>query len=372
MSRMPRIQIEDAIYYLTPAGNHDKPIFKDDEDYALYLELLARYKNKHNFKLFAFCLAPNSINLLIDPSSNATISQIMHDLNPNYTKYFNRKYKREGRLFQERYRIVLIEKTPNLLKMTAYIHLRPKLLHLTDDISGYKYTSFLTYLTEERRKLGTEVLNGAQGDKLNMTNEISCVFGYLKDKSYQQFVNEMGAGEVEELDKALEKEKVIGSADFQQEVESKIIGERQAPEAAGQPTPIEKPDALPQPIPIQIPKAAGRPVSNMWILTVAVCMVILSFIFSMFFAYTNILRMKENMKQEIAGKDIESQNRLAKELDTISKDLGKTYEAKLASYRAVIERLEAQKRNTEDELSKARLSLRLRSGSLRRKRNGFR
>ncbi len=359
MSRMPRIQIEDAMYYIMPTRDHGEPIFRDDEDYELYLELLTRYKNKYNFKLFAFSLTPNSINLLIEPSGNATISQIMHVLNPSYTKYFNKKYKRTGHLFQERYRIVLIEKAPNLLKMTAYIHLRPKLLHLTDDISGYKYTSFLVYLAEERGKPGTKSLNGAQGDKLNMAHEVGHVLGYLKDKSYRQFVNEMGAGEVEELNRALEKDKVIGSADFRKEVDSRIKGERQTPPAAG------------RPMPIQITKADSRPVSNIWIFAVAACLAILSFIFSIFFAHTNILQIKERMKQEIAEKDIESQKMLAKELDTASKDLSKTYEAKLASYQAVIERLEAQKRKAEDELSKARVSLRLRSGSLRRKRNGL-
>ena len=368
MSRMPRIQIEGAVYYLMPAGNHDGPIFRYDEDYIVYLELLARYKNKHNFKLFAYCLTPDSINLLIEPSGNATISQIMHDLNPNYAKYFNEKYMRTGRLFQERYRMVLIEKAPNLLKMTAYIHLRPKLLHLTDDISGYKYTSFLTYLTEERRKPGTELSNGAQSDKLNMLPEVAYILSCLKDKSYQQFVNEMGAGEVEELNKALEKEKVIGSEDFRQKAESLIKIGRGAPEpeaavqpvpiekpvalpqpmliqmpdalpqpipiqkpdavpqpepirkpdAVPQPIPIEKPSALPQPIPVGKPKTTSRSDSNIWISLVAACLVILSFIFAMFFAYTNIERMRENMKQE---------------MDTVSKDLSNAYEAKLASCR---------------------------------------
>ena len=81
-------------------------------------------------------------------------------------------------------------------------------------------------------------------------------------------------------------------------------------------------------------------------------MVILSFIF---------------VKQQLTAKDTESQERLARELDTASK----TYEAKLASYKAGIERLEAQKRKNEDELSKARVSLRLRNGALRLKRNGI-
>ena len=471
MGRMPRIQIEGAIYYLMPAGNYDDPIFKDTEDYDLYMELLARYKNKHNFQLFAFCLAPNSINLLIEPSNSATISQIMHDLNPSYTKYFNRKYKREGHLFRERYRIVLIEKAPNILNMTAYIHLKPKLLHLTDDISNYKYTSFSTYLTEEHRRLGTEALNVAQADKLNMAHETAHVLDCLKDKSYQQFVNELGSGDVEGLDKALEKEKVIGSADFQKEVALKVNSEKQAPEALSQPapiekpdilpvpapierldllpestpvaierpdilsqpgpiekpdippepasiekpdalpkptpvaiekpdvlpklmpiaiekfdilcqpmpieksdilpnpTPIEKPDILPQPapiekpdilphtIPVQMPKADSRLASNIWIFAVAACLVILSLIFSMSFAYINIFRFKESVRQEIVRKDIELQKAL---------DLGKTYETKLASYQATIESLRAQKQKAEDELLGVRASLKLKSGTLQR------
>jgi len=360
MSRVPRIQVEDTIYYVTPAGNYGELIFRNDEDYALYLELLSRYKKKYNFKLFAFCLTPNNINLLIEPSSDATISQIMHGLNPNYTKYFNGKYNRAGRLFRERYQIVLIEKAPNILKMTAYIHLRPKLLHLTNDISKYKYTSILSYLTEERGKPGAEALDGAQADKLNMVPEVAYVLDCLKDKNYWQFVDELGTDEIEELNKTLEKEKVIGSVDFRQKVESKVKGEREAPEATVQPIPIEKPHVLPQSIPIHTLKAAGHSVSNIWIFTAAACLVILSFTFSVFFAYTSIRRMKESIKQEIAEKDIESQNRLAKELDAASRNLNKTYEAKLSSYRAVIETLEAEKWKSEDELSKAKMSLRLR------------
>ncbi|MDP2929334.1 MAG: transposase [Candidatus Omnitrophota bacterium] len=432
---MPRIQIEGAIYYLIPAGNYGEPIFRNVEDYDLYMELLARYKNKHNFQLFAFCLAPDSINLLIEPSSSATISQIMHDLNPGYTKYFNGKYNRVGRLFRERYRIVLIEKAPNLLKMTSYIHLRPKLLHLTNDISSYKYTSFLTYLTEERKRLGTEVLNAPQGNKLNMAHEVAYVLNCLKDKSYQQFVNEMEAGEVEDLNKALEKEKVIGSTDFRKEAAALVNSERQAPEAAGQPMPIEKPetlpeptriekldvlpettpvaiekpdilpqptpiekpdilpepasiekpevlpeptpiekpnilsqpapikkpDILPHPIPVQIPRAGSRLVSIIWTFAVTACLVILSLISSMSFTFINILRLKESAKQEIARKDTELQKTL---------DMGKTYETKLASYKAIIERLQAEKQKSENELSKARLSPKLKSGApLQQKRN---
>jgi REP element-mobilizing transposase RayT len=136
MGRMPRIQVEGAIYYLTPECSRNSLIFRDSKDYAMYMALLSKHRNKYNFKLFAFCFTPNNISLLIEPSDTATISQMMHDLIPSYTKYFNGKYKRKGRLFQKRYRMVLIEKEPNLLKMTAYIHLMPKFMRLAKKLSS--------------------------------------------------------------------------------------------------------------------------------------------------------------------------------------------------------------------------------------------
>jgi len=73
----------------------------------------------------------------------------------------------------------------------------------------------------------------------------------------------------------------------------------------------------------------------------------------------------------MARKDVESQSRLAAELDKTSKELVDSYEAKLASSRETIESLETQKQRAEDELLKAKTSLRLRNGALKRKRTGL-
>jgi putative transposase len=515
MSRVPRIQVDDAVYYVMPAGNYNELIFRNEEDYALYLELLAKYKNKHEFDLYAFCLAPNSISLLIAPSNKATISQIMHDLNPNYTKYFNSKYNRAGRLFQERYRMVLVEKEPNLLKMTAYIHLKPKLMRLTDNINNYKHTSFLTYLNSGLGNPGIEILNGAQSDKPDMAHEVAHVLGYLNNKSYRQFVDEMKADEVVRLDKALEKEKVIGSEKFRKEVWSKIESEKESvaeaavpapaekihvqpqpvviekppvppqavpaerpivqpqpariekqpdpsqfilvdkppvapkpleaekpavqlkpapiekppvppqavpaerpvvqpqpariekqpepsqfilvdkppvapkpseakkpavqpkpapiekPAVKSQPAPIEKPAVgpkpakpekayiYPQPTPTQVPKAPIRPASNViWIFAIIAYLVVLFFAISVFFAYTNIQKMKESAQQDIAAKEAELESRLNEEVTKTSKNMKASYETKLASYKAAVDLLEAGKKMTENDLRKAKDDLR--------------
>lgn len=156
MPRPPRIYLENALYYVTSKGDGGQSIFKDDEDFKAFLELLKRYKAQYGFKLFAYCLLPGHFHLLMELSVQkeqackmGTLSSIMHDLNSSYTKYFNGKYARKGHLFRERYKSALIEKKPYLLRLSAYIHLNPKRLNLVSHPERYPYSSYIFYLDRE-------------------------------------------------------------------------------------------------------------------------------------------------------------------------------------------------------------------------------
>jgi hypothetical protein len=59
---------------------------------------------------------------------------------------------------------------------------------------------------------------------------------------------------------------------------------------------------------------------------------------------------------------------LAKELEAASEDLNNSYEAKLASYQVDIRRLEAENKSMKEDLSRTKLSLKLRSVSPKRKK----
>ena len=57
--------------------------------------------------------------------------------------YFNKRYRRVGKLFQGHYRAVLIEEEAYLLHLTRYIHLNPKEKD-GDLLKGYSsYADFL-------------------------------------------------------------------------------------------------------------------------------------------------------------------------------------------------------------------------------------
>jgi len=211
MARLPRIYLEETVYYVTNKASHGQNIFEDAGDYVAFLELLKKYKEQYGFKLYAYALMPGHFHLLLesslkqDENDPAGISRIMHDLNSSYTKYFNGRYNRKGHLFMARYKAALVEKSPYLLKLTAYIHLNPQRLNIVSDAGDYPYSSYRLYLNKE---ISLEGLMKSERDE---------VFSLLGAKSYQEFVN----GVITELNLSFHQQLrkgVLGTKDFQDKV----------------------------------------------------------------------------------------------------------------------------------------------------------
>ena len=76
-------------------------------------------------QLTAYCLMPNHFHFLIKQKSENSIDKFMNSLCLRYAKFFNTKYKRVGRLFQDVYKAVIVESEPQLLYLTSYIHRNP-------------------------------------------------------------------------------------------------------------------------------------------------------------------------------------------------------------------------------------------------------
>jgi REP element-mobilizing transposase RayT len=59
MARRPRIEFEGAFYHVITRGNQRQRIFKTEKDYAKYLEILADYKDRYEYFLYAYVLMNN-------------------------------------------------------------------------------------------------------------------------------------------------------------------------------------------------------------------------------------------------------------------------------------------------------------------------
>jgi len=103
----------------------------DDEDKKKYLSLVKKYKEIYKIKIYGYCLMDNHSHFLID-ANGADISKVMHSINFSYAMYYNRKYKREGHLFKDRFKSKIVENDRYLKTVSLYVHNNPT------DISEYK------------------------------------------------------------------------------------------------------------------------------------------------------------------------------------------------------------------------------------------
>jgi len=183
MARPLRHQFEGALYHLVVRGNARKRLFRDDRDRRCYLELLHRYRNQFGLRIYAYVLMNCRVHLLVEtPQGN--VSKLMQCLGTSYASYFNRRYKRNGGLFDGRYRsYLLLDKEVFLPEATRYIHRAPHGSVLNRNRS-YRWSSYRVYL-------------GSNGSNLVDTGPVLSRLGEgigAQQKRYREFAEENRAG----------------------------------------------------------------------------------------------------------------------------------------------------------------------------------
>jgi REP element-mobilizing transposase RayT len=199
---------------VTSKGAGAQEIFKDHADYAMYLNLLKSYRGEHPFKLYAYCLVPDRLHLVIETGDDPTISEIMHNVNSSYTKYFNGRYGRRGPLFESRFRSVFVEKANYLLPLTRYVHRVPA------EKRNYPYSSLPAYLSGAGEASPLPVSQ----DRPDLAVEAREVTGLLAEPGagYARYCLEGDAQEIEALEKRLRRGSFLGSESFEEAARSQL------------------------------------------------------------------------------------------------------------------------------------------------------
>ena len=89
MSRTARPLMHNASYHVISRGIRKEDVFLCKEDFEKYLDKLWKYKNKFSSKIYAYCLMPNHVHILLDPDTPTNLKRIMHGLNLSNATYFN-------------------------------------------------------------------------------------------------------------------------------------------------------------------------------------------------------------------------------------------------------------------------------------------
>ena len=188
--------VPGSLVHIYNRGNNREKIFYDQNDYKAFLfriglvldidlEILQkesltsvqnsriRINGKRNlFKLHAFCLMPNHFHLLIEQTSDISISKFISQLCTSYAMHINKKHKRVGHIFQDKFKAVLVENNPQLMWTSAYIHMNAVKDGLVKHPSEYLWSSYNDYANKRNLPIvNKELLIRTFGSIKNFTKE---------------------------------------------------------------------------------------------------------------------------------------------------------------------------------------------------------
>jgi len=210
MARRPRIEFPGAFYHVIVRGNQRQKIFHDEADYSKYLSLLSGYRERYQFKLFAYTLMSNHVHLLIQ-TGEIPLSKILQGLSQSYTQYYNLRRKTVGHLFQGRYKAILCDRDAYLLALVRYIHLNPVRAGIVEEVSKYRWSSHHAYVGMENSGLVS------RDEVLKMFSTKRAV---ARDR-YVQFVREgIDDGKNGQYYHTVDQ-RILGSEEFAEQVERK-------------------------------------------------------------------------------------------------------------------------------------------------------
>lgn len=142
MPRFPRSYIKTEYFHIITQGINKSYIFDVDEDIKYYIKNMYKYAEKSDVKVIAYCIMDNHAHILINVSEIHKMSEYMHNINTEYGKYYNRKYKRVGYVFRDRYKSEGIYSEKHLYNCIKYIYNNPVKAGICLKPNEYKYSNY--------------------------------------------------------------------------------------------------------------------------------------------------------------------------------------------------------------------------------------
>ncbi len=173
MGRLPRTEIlhDHAFLHVISRSFEGKWVFQDHEDFEQFKRLLQQAKKSHQFFIHHYCLMNTHFHLALSISSSFPFIQGMKEIKVGYSKYFNKKYKRTGPLWRDRFKSLLIENEGYLYACGLYIENNPVNAGMVEKAEDWPYSSSVYYLLTKEDSLIDSYDQKSAPEDVNINDE---------------------------------------------------------------------------------------------------------------------------------------------------------------------------------------------------------
>ena len=222
MARIARVVVPGTPHHVTQRGNRRQRVFFGDEDYKAYLGFLSEGCSEAGTEIWAYCLMPNHVHLLLVPFHGDGLRRALSEAHRRYTRMVNFREGWRGHLWQERF-ASFPASGQYLLNVARYIELNPVRAKMVFKPEDWPWSSAMSRVTGCPNSLLSSAGNAAFGG----ITDWSAFLGEGLDDPFQELVR-----------KHESTGRPLGPEDFIKGIEA-VLGRIFSPQKRG-PKPKEK------------------------------------------------------------------------------------------------------------------------------------
>ena len=153
MPRLARLDAPGVLHHIMIRGIELRKIFRNDKDRKDFLDRLSTLLPKTETSCYAWVFLPNHAHFLFR-TGTIPLATLMRRLLTGYAVSFNRRHKRYGQLFQNRYKSIVCQEEVYLRELVRYIHLNPiraGIVRTLAELNKYAYSGHSVLMGRKKR-----------------------------------------------------------------------------------------------------------------------------------------------------------------------------------------------------------------------------
>ncbi len=143
---MKRITVPGLPHHVIQRGLQGRQTFLSENDYAVYLEIMAQSCHRHGVEIWTYCLMPDHVHLISIPREKNSLSNCLRSAHSRYASYINRRTGSNGQFWQGRYASHPLDEH-YLIACARYIEINPVKREYVDQPEDWLWSSARAHVT---------------------------------------------------------------------------------------------------------------------------------------------------------------------------------------------------------------------------------
>lgn len=141
MPRITRGLAKGLTYHVLNRGNGGQVVYRKDQDYISFIDLMKEAKERNPVKIFSYCIMPNHFHLVLHPDPAEELSNWMQWLMTSHVRRYHQHYKTSGHVWQGRFKSFIVQEDAYLLTLLRYVEGNPVRAGLVKSAKDWPWSS---------------------------------------------------------------------------------------------------------------------------------------------------------------------------------------------------------------------------------------